>query len=388
MDHTTFSYGFYNHIKKYFSAYSFNDNIGLVNGHSAWILYFYNLYKVFNTEEDELLVADLLTRSIEFLNSTHSKLPITYGNGLTGFALTLDYLLEEAYLSKDDCSEVMEQLSNRIALEAKRQSLVGNFDLFDGSLGMIQYLVEQPCENTDWLKVFIGALHDNIKDSRFGRVWTTTKTVAGEPLEYINLGLPHGLLGILTILARIKEKGLYNVDDLIATSIDTLRQVSKIKFSPDYHYPCFISTNSDKYIQSSLAWCYGDLITGYIMMKIAKVTGDNWLAESAHTLLHGCLHRTNSFTGDISLCHGSMSVSLLFKKIFENTGIVAFQHASYIWKSKTIETMNQYETTGLPNTTSKIYQSSSLLYGLPGVYLSLLTVQTDKASGWERLLLL
>ena len=381
-------YDFYNASKSHFSVSEPQNKIGLVDGCAAWILYFYNLHKVFGAQQDDKLVDDLLTRCMDFLNSSYSTLSMTYDSGLAGFALTLDYLCDENYLDKADCLDVMTQFNSCIITEVKRQSSIGNFDLFNGSLGMVQYLVNQSHEDLGWLQMFVDSLRISLKESRFGKAWTTIKTEAGQTREYINLGLPHGILGILAVLVRIKERNLCDVDDMILGSINTLNSVRQAKLSTEYVYPCFISTDDELKVKSTLAWCYGDLITGYILLKTAKSLSDDLLAKSAVELLTSCVNRKNLYNDDVSLCHGYMSASLLFKKSFEITGDDQFLHASHYWKTMTINTLRQYEITGLPRFMKGTNQRSSLFYGIAGVNLAILATEFDQASGWEEVMLL
>jgi len=215
------------------------------------------------------------------------------------------------------------------------------------------------------------------------------------PAGYINLGLAHGVPGIVAILARYITAGVEveRARVLLEGAVAYLSAVAEP--TPGSRYPAWRSSQrTDATALSRVAWCYGDLGVAVAVLAAATATGrSDWRAE-AIGLAHGMAARSfeTSHVVDAGLCHGAAGVAHLFNRMSQATGDAELARAADTWFLRTIAMRRDSPIAGFPRGlpvegTMTWDPGADLLTGACGVALALHAAISPIEPAWDQLLL-
>jgi len=213
------------------------------------------------------------------------------------------------------------------------------------------------------------------------------------PEGYTNLGLAHGIPGIVAILARYVTAGVATVRarSLLDGGVGYLRSVAGPKFGS--RYPAWLP-NARPESTTRVAWCYGDLGVSVAMMAAATATGRADLRAHALDLAHGMAARAveSSDVIDVGLCHGAAGVAHLFNRLSQATGDAELTRAADAWFARTMELRRPEPVGGWPRGVPsdgalRWEPAVDLLTGATGVALALHAAISPIEPGWDQLLL-
>jgi lantibiotic modifying enzyme len=213
------------------------------------------------------------------------------------------------------------------------------------------------------------------------------------PEGYFNLGLAHGIPGIIAILARYVAAGVEvrRAQVLLEGAVAYLRSVASP--GPGARYPSWLPTRPTE-SQSRVAWCYGDLGVAVALMSAATALDRNdWRAE-ALALAHGMAARSfdSSHVIDTGLCHGAAGVAHLFNRMAQTTGDAELRRAAEAWFIRTLEMRRAEPVAGFPrglpvDGVMTWEAGADLLTGATGVALALHAAISPIEPAWDQLLL-
>jgi lantibiotic modifying enzyme len=217
-----------------------------------------------------------------------------------------------------------------------------------------------------------------------------------------NLGLAHGISGILLFLrklylANIKKDAVSDI--IIKASNFLLLQKHSLKTHKSFFYDvCKDSFGRD----SRLGWCYGDMSVGYSLFMISSLDGIERqdVKENAFDILVNTTERTNlSDIGivDAGLCHGTSGIAHIYNRLYRQTSETKFKDAALYWYKETIKMAkydNEYAGYRLPYYLAESEKefrelhNLSFLTGIAGTGLSLLSAIYPIEPSWDMCLLL
>lgn len=212
------------------------------------------------------------------------------------------------------------------------------------------------------------------------------------PDGYTNLGLAHGIPGVIAILARYiaadVDAGRARV--LLDGAVAYVRAVAR----PDLgnHYPSWLPVGG-RDDRSRVAWCYGDLGVAVALMSAAAVTHRAEWQLVALDLAHGMAVRAFDDAGvvDAGLCHGAAGAAHLFNRLAQATGDAVLTRAAERWIERTLALRRAEPIAGFPRAAPgeppSFTPSASLLTGAPGVALALHAAISPIEPAWDQLLL-
>jgi class I lanthipeptide synthase len=213
------------------------------------------------------------------------------------------------------------------------------------------------------------------------------------PDGYTNLGLAHGIPGVIAILARYLAAGfeVARARALLDGAVAYLRSAaSPIAGS---RYPAWLPTTRGE-TPSRVAWCYGDLGVAVALMSAAAATGrDDWRADAV-ALAHGMAARPieASQVIDAGLCHGAAGVAHLFNRLSQATGDAVLARSADAWFAHTLALRRPDPIAGFPRGLPVDGEMTwepapDLLTGSPGVALALHAAISPIEPAWDQLLL-
>jgi lantibiotic modifying enzyme len=215
------------------------------------------------------------------------------------------------------------------------------------------------------------------------------------PDGYINLGLAHGIPGIVAILARYIITGVEapRAQTLLEGAVTYLRSVAAPKAG--HRYPAWLTSQQpDPEATARVAWCYGDLGVAVAVLAAAIATGrDDW-RSFALTLAHDMAARSfeSSLVGDAGLCHGAAGVAHMFNRLSQATGDTGLARAADTWFARTLAMRRTEDIAGFPRANladgTTIWEpGADLLTGVCGIALALHAAISPIEPAWDQLLL-
>lgn len=272
------------------------------------------------------------------------------------------------------------------------------------SLGMYFYyrymLGTEQCRQ--YLEFFVDLLKETAIEKDNTMKWITTINYETNEQGY-NLGIAHGIPGILLflrklLLANIKKDVISDI--LTKASNFLLQQKHSLETNKSFFNFCVCTETTE--LETSLAWCYGDISVGYSLYMISSL--DNIRREdikkNAIEILLDTTKRTY-LSGirviDAGLCHGTSGIAHIYNRLYQQTNELEFREAARFWYKETIKMAkydNKYAGYRLPygskNIENKQFELSNLsfLIGISGIGLSLLSAIYPADPSWDMCLLL
>ncbi|KAA2239409.1 hypothetical protein F0L74_24720 [Chitinophaga agrisoli] len=328
----------------------------------------------------------------EYIESSYlskQQLPYkTFSAGTAGINWVYTILYKRGILDKDDydflCSDDTDL--QEFALSEIKQE---NYDFLHGALGVAWYLLAkyEEQQHAPFFAAFFAELHNILLT---GEEYTI-KSKDGK----INIGLSHGITSILKFCLQAYKQSVCRQEALlIADAIIRFLMNNRNTDMSYSHFPYVVHT--DKKDESSrLAWCYGDLGIGIILLQAAALLDRSDVHEFAVTLLlHSAGRRSPEATGvkDGGLCHGTAGIAYMFQKAHSYVRMPAFSEAAGYWMQQTVD----YAITGEDGTITytmfkgegnEYTPNRSLLEGSVGVGLAMQSYQSGEFD-WDYCIML
>jgi lantibiotic modifying enzyme len=245
-----------------------------------------------------------------------------------------------------------------------------------------------------------------VRDSS-GITWhdNTTLDYHREKKVIFNLGIPHGISGIICFLSEMIELGIEvgKCKELLFGSLTWMLN-QKSNFDGISFYPSLIVDKESIKI-TRLSWAYGDLCSAYAFIQGAKHLGSGpWEAEARQTVeitknrdIQNSLIHVNPIDGQINpgICTGSSGIILMYKKINEFFNDQSITDLMNFWVSKNFN-HNLTDSERIELKVFTIDENKNVLWktdtgfleGLSGVGLTHLSLLDEDLGSWKRLLLL
>ena len=142
-----------------------------------------------------------------------------------------------------------------------------------------------------------------------------------------------------------------------------------------------------------MAWCYGDLGIGIALLQVRKILEKKEYEKKGLEILLKSTQRRNyneTLVTDAGICHGSAGIALIFRRMYYEIGRKEFKEATQYWINQTLH-FSRFED-GLAGYKTYIKDGwkndYSLLMGISGVGLVLLSYLENDKQDWDEMFLL
>jgi len=334
----------------------------------------------------------------------------TLFGGFTGVAWSVAHLRTWLLDSDDDSTDPIDEILQK---NLSGKSWRGFYNLVSGLIGFGIYAVEQlPRPRAiECLKQVIDRLDEIAERGPEGITWFTRPDMLPDtqremhPKGHYDLGLAHGVPGVIAFLGRVCSLNVRGAAMLAKTQAKAQSLLEgavpwllaqKLTSRTSSVFPCFSGSGVCP-TPSRVAWCYGDLGIAAALLTAAVCGSKAKWREEALRLARNVARRPASDSGvrDCGLCHGAAGVGLLFNRLFQGTGEPLFKEAALSWFQRTLRMRRASEgisgffalevgPDGRWRSTAKI----GLLEGATGVALGLLAAATNVEPNWDRMMML
>ncbi len=375
-----------------------NISISLMSGLGGAVIFYYNYAKRPGKEAYSEKANHFTNEIIDRLNAEGAISlirPHAYSTGLAGIGFTFWNLYQNKFIELD-FEESWSFLDDYLLASALKDYKEGVSDFLHGPIGILYYFIKQYPQRPvgpyiDQMLELL--LHYCVQDEKGLRI--RNMILEDVKNEEYDLGLAHGLAGILLVLnecirvnyqpAKIRPIMEAIIRYILMTERpqDQTNQNSLFPTSVDETHPSDHPVNFYNY-KSRLAWCYGDLSIAWALLKAGQGLGNEQLIADGIRIARATVNRRQYAyhqVGDVFFCHGSAGVSHFYKRFYQETGIQEFKEAYQYWMDQTVEDI-------LNNSPlwAEGKRSVSVLEGLIGLGLALLPEEEN--AGWNEIFLL
>lgn len=370
--------------------------IGLLSGRMGIVLFLY--YYSLHSGRDEF--KDVGFELIEgiFDQIETSEVPHTFCEGLAGFGWGLNHLISQGFIDAD-LDEIFMELDQFSSQVINRYIEDKNFDYLQGAIGIGLYLLDRNPRQTaaDSLLALLDALERSAIVGANGTIHWQTVVDPSDGSMGCNLGLSHGMSGIVNLLTRLaafkpfKQRAAHLITG-------ACRYLLGRQFDNPGQNSLFPSFFSQKYppAYSRLAWCYGDLGIAIGFSHAARATGDSRWHETAKKIFnHSATRQEPQFTGvnDACVCHGSAGNAHIFNRAFQAYGDETFREAAIYWLNDSL-THARYPDgyAGYkmrhPEIKGGWQPEADLLEGIAGIGLVFISAVSEIEPAWDHSLMI
>lgn len=281
------------------------------------------------------------------------------------------------------------------------------YDLISGLVGFGVYFLERLPKDTaiEGIQQVFDRLEALAEHPDDGATWHSGPELLPEwqramcPNGYYNLGVAHGIPGIIHFLSEVsaltivtRERSYPLLEDAVNWLISQRLPAGSRSIFSSWIVP------GEKPSSGRLAWCYGDMGVLPVLLQVARRAGRSDWQEFANHLLDRCLACPPDEGGasDAPLCHGAVGVAHIFNRIYQSENDPRCLNAALAWLGHALS-MRQ-PGTGIGGFSSlmqpdpygpTVWEANpNFLDGAIGVALALLAALTSVEPVWDRMLLL
>lgn len=280
------------------------------------------------------------------------------------------------------------------------------FDLIRGLAGLGVYALERlpraiAAKN---LSLIVERLTELAVERDGGLTWLSKpelmipETRAEHPHGYFNLGVAHGVPGVVAILAGACAAGVVrHVAQPLLDGAWRWMMANRLTRDAETTFPYWVRDGAEPNPTRN-AWCYGDPGAATTLYWAARAVGNDAWARQALAIASRSADRPVERSGcvDAGLCHGTGGLALIYNRLWQETGDERFAETARLWCGETFKLRRP--GIGLAGYESYIPRPSaprelvwtgdpSFLTGTAGMALSLLAAVSSVEPAWDRVLL-
>jgi hypothetical protein len=297
---------------------------------------------------------------------------------------------------EDDLAEIDDVLLEHLG----RSRWDEDYDLINGLVGFGVYALERlprPAAVACLGRV-IDRLAETAEHKAPGVTWWTNpawlvaETQEKFPHGYYNLGLAHGVPGVIALLGQACAAGvaLPKARPLLEGAVRWL-----LAQQGPGGFGFWVAPEAQER-PARLAWCYGDPGVAAALLGAARGVGQPAWERQALAMARRAAKRPAAESGvvDAGLCHGAAGLGHLFNRMYQATGEPRLAEAARSWFARTLEMGRPGRGVGgyeawVPGDGGKNtwVAEAGLLTGAAGIALGLLAAATTIEPAWDRVLL-
>jgi lantibiotic biosynthesis protein len=362
---------------------------GLAAGSAGFAVCHAVAAQVLADEQAASLATACLDRAVEVMASLPMSMSLYSGfTGIAWSASLVDRLLPGGIEDRND------EIDLALARAVPRYPQDGPYDLIDGLGGIGVYALARwprPAA-ADCLGGVLERLAGRARSEADGAYWWTGGSgLAGRraqlyPAGGVDLGVAHGMAGLLPLLARACALGAGGpaVRALLDNAVRWLTE--RLIGSPaGTMIPSFVARDIEPE-PARTAWCYGNPGVAIALLLAARDAAEPGWERTGTDLAISAARRPPEFSGvtDAGICHGTAGLAHLFNRLYQMTGEAELAAAAEFWMERTLAACARaLAADGGPAP----WNGPGLLEGAAGVALVLLAGCVPAEPVWDQMLL-
>ncbi|HEX2835894.1 MAG TPA: lanthionine synthetase C family protein [Thermoanaerobaculia bacterium] len=321
--------------------------------------------------------------------------------GYSGIGWVVEHLTRDFFEGDDDLATPIDD-----ALETLLHDVndAPPYELVGGLVGIGTYLIERlpHPRAARTLTRILDLLEMRAEHSRDGITWfTPAEWLANWQREQMphgcyNLGVAHGVPGIIGFLAAAKQEGFDDarIETLAAGAVRWLR-AQRIEADQSSLYGAWLVPG--KPLETTrTAWCYGDIGVAAVLLRAARAFDRKDWEDEALSVARAAATRPaeRTLAIDPGLCHGAVGNAHLFNRFYQATREPLMKEAALEWYRRALAMRRPGEgLAGLLTWINPVGREGfwkgeyGFLSGISGFALAMLAAVTDVEPKWDRVML-
>jgi lantibiotic modifying enzyme len=341
---------------------------------------------------------EYLSIAIESL-ATQAMSPPLY-SGFTGIAWAVQHVSGVLKEPVDDLSAIDSAVETYLGHSPWKDE----YDLISGLVGLGVYCLERPESETARrsLELIVSRLDELSVSADGGITWYTAPEMLPQqqrerfPQGYYNLGVAHGVPGVIALLARCHAAGISPaktramLEGTVRWFLQQRLPAGQNSCFPTFHIP------GQPPDDCRLAWCYGDAGIAATLLIAARCMGNSSWEQTALEIARHSARRDPQTCGvqDVCFCHGSAGLAHIFNRFYQATHEDIFATAARYWLQRSLQF--QQPGTGAAGFTVITADEQmnvivagrfGIIEGIAGVGLMLLAALSAIEPSWDRIFL-
>ncbi len=363
-------------------------DIGLFSGISGISLFFFYLAKYKSSNYYYEFGYNLIEKVIDTISE--KDIPTNFVDGLAGVGWTIQHLYKNSFL-EGSSDNLLNELDEYIIEYINNITKNDDFDLLYGVIGYTNYLIARDKINENLLtKLLNYFIETSIVFSKTEQSWECFYANK----KVINFGLAHGVSSIIVILIKlIKKSNVYDEHkNLIYNAINYLLNNKNNNYKA---IGSFFPTNvGEEKLKSRFIWCHGDIGPATALLRSAQCFNNEELFTIVEQIMKFSSQRKDMEENgiyDALICHGTAGVAHWFNRYYNYSKNEEYRESAIYWFLKTIEIGNHKNApAGYKFITEggEWVEEFSLLSGISGIGLSLISAVSEIEPKWDEALLL
>ncbi len=375
-------------------------NASLGGGQAGIALFFAYLHRCLADPGAHAAAVQLLEQATDALAAQPSW--ISLYAGFSGVAWAGEHL--GSFLFEPGGDDPNEDVDETLHALLSQGQWGGDYDLIRGLVGLGVYALERLPNPVaaETLERIVAHLANSAERRPDGATWWTDprwlppEDAANHPHGYYNLGVAHGVPGVIALLGAACAAGLGSklVRDVLA---DAVAWVLAQRQSVDgvTLFPLWVENDTPP-AKSRLAWCYGDAGVAAALFWAGRHVGEPAWEGAALEIALRAAEQAPEQTGvvDAGLCHGAAGLGHLFNRLAQASANDRLAVAARFWFDLALamrrpgQGVGGYQAWGpAPGGGLAWWDDATFLTGSAGIGLSLLAATTDVEPRWDRVLL-
>jgi lantibiotic modifying enzyme len=318
--------------------------------------------------------------------------------GLSGVGWSMAHI--QSLLPDLDVAADLAEIDDGILDHVRKSPWMGDYDLINGLVGIGVYALERLPHQVAraCLECIVDRLAETALEEDDGLTWWTDPAWLPSPQReqfprgYFNLGLSHGVPGVIALLARACAAGI-SVEmgrPLLTRAIHWLLAQQTPEGFATWVTP------GEATRPARLAWCYGDLGIAVALLSAGRLMHAPEWEREALAIARRASRRSREVSGviDAGLCHGAVGVAHLFNRLFQATGEIWLAETARYWFDEALAMRKPGRGIGgfeawAPGDDGRMgwVADPGFLTGSAGIALALLAAATPAEPEWDRALL-
>lgn len=297
---------------------------------------------------------DSCGRAAHFLEASlqeclHQSLHIGLWTGGAGVRWTLDQLTD-----RSETDPAIARLDETIVAALQDPATKIEFDLYSGLAGVaLAYADDRTPVGRQVLDLVLDRLE--LVD------WNAERRA----------GSAHGIAGVIASLVRCMTSGI-----CAARAASLLERL----------IPRELRNELDP---ERVGWCRGEAGIAPVLLSAARALDDRQLARSALELALALCHGTDRNWPSLALfCHGTSGLAHSCNRMYQATGNLHLKEAARYWTQRTVMMLEQeiaQESGTQPTAPARPVTDPTLLLGVSGAAMTVLTATSERTPAWDRL---
>jgi lantibiotic biosynthesis protein len=326
--------------------------------------------------------------------------------GIAGVAWAVDMV--DALLDEDGGEDRNSDIdAYLLQLLRSRRRLVAPQDLIRSVTGIGVYALRRHprADAVSCIPAVLQHLQTAAFEDADGRYWWTAPDEAPNPevdrllypSGYVDLGVAHGVAGVIALLGAISQRPCHRADALPLLDGAVRWFLAQGLHTEDgLTFPACVAPGMAS-SPVGPAWCYGDPGVAVALLTAARGLGDQDLERTAVGLASraAAMSATVAVPPDGGICHGAAGLAHMYNRLYQSTGEQCLRAAALYWVQHTLTDYHNARATA-PTTGSGWveggedgpWDTCDVIQGAAGVALVLLAAATSLEPAWDGMFLM